>query len=137
MSHSVCHAASPIAEQQKQQQQQQQQQQQVLLNSLTVREPLRPSLTLIVTMQSTLMRAISNGQVDGFPPPEELRTVYVEHDIDASESEQAVLDFIHNDPTLQGTVSVAAQSFSQVRLLAAHSWLSWSSNGSVYSKQEE
>ena len=53
-------------------------------------------------LQSTLMRAISNGQVDGFPPPEELRTVYVEHDIDASESEQAVIDFIHNDPTLQG-----------------------------------
>ena len=28
--------------------------------------------------------------------------MYVEHDIDASESEQAVIDFIHNDPTLQG-----------------------------------
>merc|ERR1712100_160860 len=31
--------------------------------------------------KSTLMKAINNGQVDGFPPPEELRTVYVEHDI--------------------------------------------------------
>ena len=59
-------------------------------------------------LQSTLMRAISNGQVDGFPPPEELRTVYVEHDIDASESEQAVLEFIHNDPILQGAPCSAA-----------------------------
>jgi hypothetical protein len=31
--------------------------------------------------KSTLMRAIANGQVDGFPPADELRTVYVEHDI--------------------------------------------------------
>ena len=30
------------------------------------------------------MRAIANGKVDGFPPKEQLRTVYVEHDIDAS-----------------------------------------------------
>lgn len=34
--------------------------------------------------KSTLMRAIANGQLDGFPPKSELRTVYVEHDIDAS-----------------------------------------------------
>ena len=27
--------------------------------------------------KSTLMKAINNGQVDGFPPPEELRTVYL------------------------------------------------------------
>jgi hypothetical protein len=30
------------------------------------------------------MRAIANGKVDGFPPADQLRTVYVEHDIDAS-----------------------------------------------------
>jgi hypothetical protein len=34
--------------------------------------------------KSTLMRAIANGQVDGFPPADELRTVYVEHDIQVS-----------------------------------------------------
>ena len=50
--------------------------------------------------KSTLMRAIANGQVDGFPPKEELRTVYVEHDIDASEAETPVVDFIVNDPFL-------------------------------------
>ena len=37
--------------------------------------------------KSTLMRAIANGQVEGFPPPEELKTVYVEHDLDDSEAE--------------------------------------------------
>lgn len=31
--------------------------------------------------KSTLMRAISRGQLEGFPPPEKLKTVYVEHDI--------------------------------------------------------
>jgi elongation factor 3 len=31
--------------------------------------------------KSTLMRAISRGQLDGFPSPEVLKTVYVEHDI--------------------------------------------------------
>jgi elongation factor 3 len=51
--------------------------------------------------KSTLMRAIANGQVDGFPPKEELRTIYVEHDIDASEAETAVVEFVYSDPTLQ------------------------------------
>lgn len=31
--------------------------------------------------KSTLLRAISRGQLEGFPPPEQLKTVYVEHDI--------------------------------------------------------
>lgn len=31
--------------------------------------------------KSTLMRAIAANKVDGFPPPDQLRTVYVEHDI--------------------------------------------------------
>lgn len=34
--------------------------------------------------KSTLMRAISKGQLEGFPPPEKLKTVYVEHDIQVS-----------------------------------------------------
>ncbi|SCW02574.1 LAFE_0F09494g1_1 [Lachancea fermentati] len=44
--------------------------------------------------KSTLMRAIANGQVDGFPTQEECRTVYVEHDIDGTHSETSVLDFV-------------------------------------------
>jgi hypothetical protein len=31
--------------------------------------------------KSTLMRAIAKGQLEGFPPPDKLKTVYVEHDI--------------------------------------------------------
>jgi elongation factor 3 len=51
--------------------------------------------------KSTLMRAIANGQVDGFPPKEELRTVYVEHDIDASEADTPVVEYVFSDPLLQ------------------------------------
>lgn len=51
--------------------------------------------------KSTLMRAIANGQLDGFPPKTELRTVYVEHDIDASEAEIPVVDFVIGDPMVR------------------------------------
>ncbi|KAJ8657866.1 hypothetical protein O0I10_006394 [Lichtheimia ornata] len=44
--------------------------------------------------KSTLMRAIANEQVEGFPPKSELKTVYVEHDIDGSESDTPLVDFI-------------------------------------------
>ncbi|KAI7905306.1 armadillo-type protein [Cokeromyces recurvatus] len=44
--------------------------------------------------KSTLMRAIANEQVEGFPPRSELKTVYVEHDIDGSEAETPLVDFI-------------------------------------------
>jgi elongation factor 3 len=46
------------------------------------------------TGKSTLMRAITNGQVEGFPSPDEVRTFYVEHDIDGSEEDTSVLQFI-------------------------------------------
>ena len=51
--------------------------------------------------KSTLMRAIANGQLDGFPPKDQLRTVYVEHDIDGNEAETSVVDFVYNDAALQ------------------------------------
>lgn len=44
--------------------------------------------------KSTLMRAIANGQVDGFPSQDELKTVYVEHDIDGSEADTSIVDFV-------------------------------------------
>ena len=40
------------------------------------------------------MRAIANGQVDGFPAQEECRTVYVEHDIDGSKADVPVVGFV-------------------------------------------
>ncbi|KAG6820474.1 hypothetical protein H0H93_016770 [Arthromyces matolae] len=49
------------------------------------------------TGKSTLMRAITNGQVEGFPSPDEVRTFYVEHDIDGSEESTSVLEFILAD----------------------------------------
>ncbi|KAI9026010.1 hypothetical protein CLU79DRAFT_789632 [Phycomyces nitens] len=44
--------------------------------------------------KSTLMRAIANEQVEGFPPKSELKTVYVEHDIDGSEADTPLVDFV-------------------------------------------
>ena len=54
--------------------------------------------------QSTLMRAIANGQVDGFPPKDVLRTVYVEHDIDGSLSDMNSVEFVFADAELQAAV---------------------------------
>lgn len=51
--------------------------------------------------KSTLMRAIANGQVDGFPPKTELRTVYVEHDIDGNSSEMSSVEYVFADAELQ------------------------------------
>ncbi|KAG8716723.1 translational elongation factor EF-1 alpha [Ceratobasidium sp. 394] len=47
--------------------------------------------------RSTLMRAITNGQVEGFPSPDEVRTCYVERDIDGSDADTSVLQFILQD----------------------------------------
>ncbi|KAI8138495.1 armadillo-type protein [Fennellomyces sp. T-0311] len=44
--------------------------------------------------KSTLMRAIANEQVEGFPPKSELKTVYVEHDIDGSQADTPLVEFI-------------------------------------------
>jgi elongation factor 3 len=50
--------------------------------------------------KSTLMRAIDNGQVDGFPPKSELRTVFVEPDISADQEAMDVVSFCEQDPAL-------------------------------------
>lgn len=47
------------------------------------------------------MRAITNGQVEGFPSPDEVRTFYVEHDMDGSEADTSVLEFIISDECIQ------------------------------------
>ena len=41
--------------------------------------------------KSTLMRAINNEQVEGFPKKDEVKTVFVEHDLDAADTEQTVV----------------------------------------------
>ncbi|KAK4922999.1 translational elongation factor EF-1 alpha [Elasticomyces elasticus] len=41
--------------------------------------------------KTTLMRAINNEQVEGFPKQSEVKTVFVEHDLDAADTELTVL----------------------------------------------
>ena len=50
--------------------------------------------------KSTLMRAIANGQLDGFPDASKVCTVYVEHDIDSSNSDISAYDFVAQDPVV-------------------------------------
>ena len=40
------------------------------------------------------MRAISKGQLEGFPAPEELKTIYVEHDIQGEEATRTPIAYI-------------------------------------------
>ena len=48
--------------------------------------------------KSTLLRSIANGQLDGFPPPSELKTVYVEHDVQGIEDGTTIIEFVMMDP---------------------------------------
>ncbi|PBK62392.1 hypothetical protein ARMSODRAFT_840403, partial [Armillaria solidipes] len=72
------------------------------------------------TRKSILMRAITNGQVEGFPSPDEVRTFYIEHDIDGSEEDTSVLQFILSDKRILATEAdvietLASVSFSDER----------------------
>ncbi|GAA93405.1 uncharacterized protein L969DRAFT_96069 [Mixia osmundae IAM 14324] len=64
--------------------------------------------------KSTLMRAIQNGQVEGFPSPDEVRTFYVEHDIDGSEAEITVLDWILADKRIQADEAAIKETLTSV-----------------------
>ena len=48
--------------------------------------------------KSTLLRAIANGKVDGFPSPEQLKCVFVCHDLQGSDTEISVVEFLATDP---------------------------------------
>jgi elongation factor 3 len=48
------------------------------------------------------MRAIANGKIDGFPPALQLRTVFVETDIQGELSDLSVLDYMFADEILKG-----------------------------------
>lgn len=66
------------------------------------------------TGKSTLMRAINNGQVEGFPSPDEVRTFYVEHDIDGSEESTSVLQFILDDKRIQAGKEEVVETLASV-----------------------
>ncbi|KAH6919239.1 elongation factor 3 [Coprinopsis sp. MPI-PUGE-AT-0042] len=66
------------------------------------------------TGKSTLMRAITNGQVEGFPSPDEVRTFYVEHDIDGSEEDITVLQWVLDDKRIQATPEEIVEGLASV-----------------------
>jgi elongation factor 3 len=51
--------------------------------------------------KTTLMRSITNGQVEGFPDANEVRTVFVEADILGELSELCCLDYVFADPRIK------------------------------------
>jgi len=64
--------------------------------------------------KSTLMRAIANDQVDGFPTADVLKRIYVEHDIDGNETDTPVLDFVGR--TLEVEQALKTVGFDDNRL---------------------
>ena len=51
--------------------------------------------------KTTLMRAIANGQVEGFPPRDEVRTVFVEADILGELSHLNIIDYVFADDAIK------------------------------------
>merc|ERR1712238_188336 len=51
--------------------------------------------------KSTLVRAIANNQVEGFPDTNEVRTVFVEADIQGEQSQLSCIDYIHVTEEIQ------------------------------------
>lgn len=56
----------------------------------------------MVGVQTTLLKAIAEGKVDGFPPKDVLRTVYTEHEIKQELAELSVVDYVFADEVLKG-----------------------------------
>ena len=55
-----------------------------------------------------------NRQVEGFPSPDVVRTFYVEHDIDGSEEETSVLQFIISDKRILADESECIKTLASV-----------------------
>ncbi|EFJ53037.1 hypothetical protein VOLCADRAFT_72263 [Volvox carteri f. nagariensis] len=64
--------------------------------------------------KTTLMRAINNEKVEGFPPKEDVCSVYLESDIDPALAEVPIVDFVFKDPTLQGDMEEVVEMLSNV-----------------------
>ncbi|WFD35275.1 [NU+] prion formation protein 1 [Malassezia cuniculi] len=50
--------------------------------------------------KSTLLKAMRDGKVEGYPPPEQVRTVMVEHSLQGEDGTKPILDFVTSDPKL-------------------------------------
>lgn len=51
--------------------------------------------------KTTLMRSIANNQVEGFPDVSQVRTVFVEADIQGEQSHLSCIDYVFADPAIQ------------------------------------
>jgi elongation factor 3 len=51
--------------------------------------------------KTTLMRSIANNQVEGFPDSNEVRTVFVEADIQGEQSHLSCIEYVFIDPKIQ------------------------------------
>jgi elongation factor 3 len=51
--------------------------------------------------KTTLMRAIANNQVEGFPDTAQVRTVFVEADIQGEQSHLSCVDYVLHDPKIE------------------------------------
>lgn len=65
--------------------------------------------------KSTLMRAINNEQVEGFPKKSEVKTVFVEHDLDSADTEKSVIGWTCDK--LRETGATISQDDIQEKLL--------------------
>ena len=63
--------------------------------------------------KSTLMRSIANNQVEGFPDTSQVRTVFVEADIQGEQSHLSCVDYVMADAKLQA-MGVSAEEVRKV-----------------------
>lgn len=54
--------------------------------------------------KSTLMRSIANDKLEGFPPPEQVRTCFVEHN-QGEDADLSILEYVSKDPVIAATGS--------------------------------
>ncbi|KAH8098605.1 protein kinase regulator [Aureococcus anophagefferens] len=66
--------------------------------------------------KTTLMRSIANGQLEGFPPADEVKTVFVEADIMGELSHYACLDYIFNDDARIQACGASREDVSAIML---------------------
>ena len=52
--------------------------------------------------KTTLLRAIANDQVDGFPPSDEVRTIFMETDIAVDDADFTVIEYVQKQEELSG-----------------------------------
>jgi elongation factor 3 len=75
----------------------------ILLNNTTMRLKRGFKYGLMGPNQcgkTTLLKAIANDQVDGFPPSDEVRTIFMETDIPVDDADFSVLEFVRRDERL-------------------------------------